>query len=697
MMRRLLLTALLPACAGAQQREPLYHESLRPQFHFTARYWDDYRLNPPNHEEGWINDLNGLVHFDGTYHLFAQRWWSAWLHATSEDLIHWKEFRPAFGKGGRFGGTQSGGGVIDTQNTSGLGDGKTPPMLAFWSSTDNFSQCMSYSLDRGLTWSKYENNPILEHGFRDPKVFRHEPTGKWIMILYGPSDHIPPPRYGFNGESNDAHHLRPGKGAEWVNSVLRVFPDGKVVASDQDGTSEASIDPKLLNLGTAGFFVGQKANGSEGLKGDISGILVYDRPLSDEESNASIRLLEKGTGEPERDGLVLHLDASQVESEDGRVLKWKDLSGEGHDLVQKDSALRPRLGAEAASRPVVSFQGGNVLRGAAVLEEGDDSFTIVARWRVSDPLGSQVICEQNSAEGARGRRASLLSARTGEPDNHYLLFESKDLLSWKRLPGSIPDSYECPDMFELPVLDGKAGEKKWVILDANGDYITGNFDGNRFEAKTKKRKGDHGRNFYATMTFENMPASNPRRVQLAWMRGWDDYPKNMPFNQQVSFPCELTLHRRPEGLILYRNPIPEISKLYRREIAVADHLLKPGENPLAGAKGELFDIRVKLDTTRSKCSRIAIDLCGNAVKYDLRSGILNSHGSEVPLKAENGAVEIRVLVDRLSLETFGNGGAVSITNYALRKEGAVPVELRAEEGEAFLKSVELHELDSIWR
>ena len=149
-------------------RAELYQEKCRPQFHFTARYWDDYRLNPQNHEEGWLNDMNGLIHNQGEYHLFAQRWWSAWLHAISTDLIHWEELRPAFGKGGKFGGTQSGGGVVDFNNCSGLGDGKEPPMIVFWSSTDNFSQCLSYSLDRGRTWTKYAGNPVLRQGFPFP-------------------------------------------------------------------------------------------------------------------------------------------------------------------------------------------------------------------------------------------------------------------------------------------------------------------------------------------------------------------------------------------------------------------------------------------------------------------------------------------------------------------------------------------------
>ena len=180
-----MMTAKLSEQKPKIPKDMLYYEAKRPQFHFTARYWNDYSLHPGRHCEGWMNDLNGLVYNDGAYHLFAQRWWSAWLHATSTDLIHWKELRPAFGKGGKFGGTQSGGCVVDHDNSSGLGDGKTPPMIAFWSSTDNLNQCISYSLDKGKTWTKYEKNPVLTHALRDPNVFWYEPDNKWIMILYG--------------------------------------------------------------------------------------------------------------------------------------------------------------------------------------------------------------------------------------------------------------------------------------------------------------------------------------------------------------------------------------------------------------------------------------------------------------------------------------------------------------------------------
>jgi sucrose-6-phosphate hydrolase SacC (GH32 family) len=165
---------------------PLYREAHRPQFHFTARQWTMDRLHPGMRQEGWLNDLNGLIYHDGEYHLFAQRWNKCWIHAVSTDLIHWAELEPAFWEEQLDSGVQSGTCVVDAANTSGLGtDPQRPPLVAFWSRNDNRSHGISYSLDRGRTWRHYDKNPILVVPERDPKVFWHASTARWVMFLYG--------------------------------------------------------------------------------------------------------------------------------------------------------------------------------------------------------------------------------------------------------------------------------------------------------------------------------------------------------------------------------------------------------------------------------------------------------------------------------------------------------------------------------
>ncbi len=166
--------------------QPLYRETFRPQFHFTARQWTMNRLNPGMRQDGWLNDLNGLIYCEGEYHLFAQRWNKCWIHAVSTNLVHWTELEPAFWEEQLDTGVQSGTCVADYANTSGLArDTNHPPLIAFWSRNDNRTHCLSYSLDRGRTWKHYEKNPVLVHPERDPKVFWHEPTKRWVMFLYG--------------------------------------------------------------------------------------------------------------------------------------------------------------------------------------------------------------------------------------------------------------------------------------------------------------------------------------------------------------------------------------------------------------------------------------------------------------------------------------------------------------------------------
>ena len=124
---------------------------------------------------------------------------------------------------------------------------------------------------------------------------------------------------------------------------------------------------------------------------------------------------------------------------------------------------------------------------------------------------------------------------------------SPDLKQWK-FESRIEGFYECPDLFELPV-DGKRREKLWVLTAASSEYRLGTFDGRQFTPQTPMLPGHRGNAFYAAQTYSDIPARDGRRIQIGWGR---IATPGMPFNQMMTFPCELTLRstaRRPAALL----------------------------------------------------------------------------------------------------------------------------------------------------
>ena len=437
-------------------KEPLYKESLRPQFHFTARQWTENRLNPVEHQEGWLNDLNGLIYYDGEYHLFAQRWATCWIHAVSRDLVHWTELQPAFWEETPGSGVQSGTCVVDYQNTSGLSQNKaTPPMVAFWSRFDNHSQCICYSLDHGRTWKRYEKNPIMDYPERDPKVFWYAPGKHWVMMLYG------------NGQ--------------------------------------------------------------------------------------------------------------------------------------------------------------------------------------------------------------------------YHVLTSPNLLDWKDAEKPIPDSYECPDFFELP-LDGNRKNRKWVLIQGSGKYSIGSFDGSEFKEETPRYSCDVGPNFYATQTWANTDTGDGRRIQTAWMRG-SAFP-GMPFSQQITFPCELTLRTTPKGPRIFREPIHEITHLHERHDTWTNRTLKDNEVLPLEPSGELFHIRAEVRIPEG--AKLTFKLRG--VPLILTTNTIASGTDPTHVATEVKTVEI--LVDRGSIEAFVNRGEVSSSRFVI--PNGIGLSLKAEGGPVTIQSLTVYKLKSAW-
>ncbi len=168
------------------QASEAYREPWRPQLHFTPA-------------KNWMNDPNGMVFYDGEYHLFYQynpfgdKWGHmSWGHAVSQDLMRWEHLPVALYEENDIM-IFSGSAVVDWNNTTGFGRNGTPPMVAIY--TGHYTkkplqnQQIAYSNDRGRTWTKYAGNPVLDIGakdFRDPKVMWHAPTQSWVMTVAWP-------------------------------------------------------------------------------------------------------------------------------------------------------------------------------------------------------------------------------------------------------------------------------------------------------------------------------------------------------------------------------------------------------------------------------------------------------------------------------------------------------------------------------
>ncbi len=161
-----------------------YEQVLRPQFHFSSL-------------RGWLNDPNGMVWYDGEYHLFFQhnpqgtQWGNmTWGHAVSTDMVHWNQLPHAilpYGGGTIFSGTA----VVDYNNSLGKQKGDVKTLVAFFSFAKMpFYQAAAYSTDKGRTFHLVNNGgPMVPNqGFdkaeRDPKVFWHKESQKWIMVLW---------------------------------------------------------------------------------------------------------------------------------------------------------------------------------------------------------------------------------------------------------------------------------------------------------------------------------------------------------------------------------------------------------------------------------------------------------------------------------------------------------------------------------
>ncbi len=285
-------------------------------------------------------------------------------------------------------------------------------------------------------------------------------------------------------------------------------------------------------------------------------------------------------------------------------------------------------------------------------------------------------------------------------------FTSKNLTDWEFASDLMRDwAYECMDVVFLPV-DGDADNMKCLIYDASFDYEIGAFDGKEFHAESDTLKNVRG-NFYAAQTFNQAP--DGRVVQIGWMNGGPNAAETfgVPHNQQMSFPCDLSLKTTRDGVRLVCWPIDEIDSLVTSSQVKENVTLSESVNAL-GDVDDLDLVDLSIDFSPGSASQVVIDLPRVSLRYDVKKQRLMHNGIDKEGKLQetttldhlpprDGVVSLRFLVDRLTVEAYAFGGETFAAHYIHATDGPVEPSIHAVGGQAEIRRLEIRKLKSAWR
>ena len=279
-------------------------------------------------------------------------------------------------------------------------------------------------------------------------------------------------------------------------------------------------------------------------------------------------------------------------------------------------------------------------------------------------------------------------------ENGTTFYGSTDLINWSFL-SNVNFGFECPDLFQLP-LDGDESNKKWVLQDANGSYLVGEFDGISFI----KDEGqdtlimDVGPDFYAAQTFPmgNLPNNDSRIIQIAWMDHWNGGIGEEIWERNATFPVSLEMITYQGQKRITRNPIAEISSIHKHIKTWERQVIKPNSNLLSKIKSKTFDLTIEVDLTKTTATKFGFKVANKTIVYDISDKTLLA---KELLPDESNRVKIRLLVDWGQLEVFANGGIYSFSEQFAFTPNSDTIEFFTD-GDIQLEVMEFHEVARTW-
>jgi sucrose-6-phosphate hydrolase SacC (GH32 family) len=678
-MTRFFCVALALTCANfsARAAEP-YSEPWRPQFHFTPA-------------TNWMNDPNGMVFYEGEYHLFYQfnpfgaKWGHmSWGHAVSRDMVRWEHLPIALYEENDVM-IFSGSAVVDWKNTSGFGKDGKPPLVAIY--TGHYTkkplqnQHIAYSNDRGRTWTKFSGNPVLDIGerdFRDPKVMWHEPTKRWVITIAWCNERKV--RFYASPDLKTWTHLSdfgPAGATQGIWECPDLFPlpiESKSLVNRRSSFADQKW-VLIVNLSSGAPAGGA---GCQYFIGNFDGAkftLDESFPKPQSEFVPQGKLIADFEGD-DYSGWRATGDAFGKAPARGKIGGQQNVDGfRGRGLVN-------------------SFLNGDTTQGMLTSPEFEVTHAFI-NFLIGGGNHAGKTCMNLLVDGRAVRTA------TGD---------AAERLAWK--------SFDVREFrgrkATLEIVDRESGG--WGHI--NVDHILLANDPAR-AATQPVLWADHGRDFYAAVTWSDIPRSDDRRIFLGWMSSPEyagDVP-TAPWRCAMSLPRELALRQTAAGLRMTQRPISELKKLRGTHHSYSPLSLTDASSWLVRQqfRSELLELEAEF-AVPSEASEFSINIVtgpdeltavrrtadGKLLLDRTRSGVTNFHrkfpaAHEAPLPARNGVVSLRLFLDTSSLEVFGNEGEAVITDLILPKSGPRTVTLTTSGAAPRVKKLDVWELKSAWR
>ena len=641
-MRYFCLVVLfsLTACNSSQKNKEVIEnyqlpvdklEEHRPVYHFTP-------------DSMWMNDPNGMVYYEGEYHLFYQHYpektvWGPmhWGHAISRDLVNWTH-QPIALFPDEHGLIFSGSAVVDWQNTSGFGSKEHPPLVAIYTyhnmkreqlgENDFQTQGIAFSKDKGRTWEKYELNPVLDNpgirDFRDPKVIWHEATNQWIMVLAGGD------RIHFYHSSNLKEWEKSSEfGLGWGNQgrpweCPDLFPL-KIEDSEEE---------KWVLIVSIGSGASNGGSGTQYFIGNFDG--------------------KTFTLDPEFEKYLGHV---QEIVPDGIVFADFEQDNYSNWVVEGEAfGRKPANGTLENQNLVTRFTGNQLVN---TFKGGDSSI-----GKLSSPefiINNDYINFQIAGGIHIGK--TCMNLRIDDQVVYSQTGDNSETLKWRSWDVS---NFKGKKAL-LEIVDNHTGGYGHICLDQiifSDQPAVGAYD--------KAFWVDWGKDNYAGVTWSDVPTNDGRRIFIGWMSNWQ-YATVVPtdkWRSAMTIPRALSLKQTVNGPRLFSRPINELKQLRGNghEIDQASFLVSAAvelELEFSGSFEEIAGLELSNDLGetlqigyRKSDNQYFINRTNSGKNSfsDVFSGIHTASRER-----EDSDIGIQVFIDRASVEVFGDDGQTVMT------------------------------------